>query len=212
VCEYAEEALALAAVVGAPGHGAAEPALVSGKGALGLPPLTEHALGRVPSARGRKCRGIWDRYRPFGGASLPRGLIGMTDERIPNSSRAWRWCASESNAASASTRSQAISRDANSRTGVNCGESLAGPSVTTAPAMKCERVSNAAVSLGQLRAVCSPLLRATKYREACRLSSPVASTATVGCSGISSDSTADVTVPSRRSMKIPLLRADPRRN
>ena len=46
--EHAEVALAGAAVVGAPGDGAAEPSLVSGKGALGLPPLTEHPL--VPVA------------------------------------------------------------------------------------------------------------------------------------------------------------------
>jgi len=39
---------------------------------------------------------------------------------------------------------------------------LVGPVVTVAPAMKCERVSIAAVSLGQLRAVCSPPERATK--------------------------------------------------
>src|SRR5947209_20182668 len=102
--EHAEVALARAAVVGAPGDGTAEPALVAAEGALDLPPLAEHA--RVPVALGArgKCRGIWDRYRPFGGASRPRGLIGITDERIPNSSRAWRWWASESNAASASTR------------------------------------------------------------------------------------------------------------
>lgn len=48
--QYAEEALALATVVGAPGDGAAEPALVPGKGALGLPPLAEHPL--VPVALG----------------------------------------------------------------------------------------------------------------------------------------------------------------
>ena len=57
---------------------------------------------------------------------------------------------------------------------------LVGPSVTVAPAMKWECVSTVAVRLGQLRAVCSPLERATKYREAWRLSSPVASTAAVG--------------------------------
>ena len=91
-------------------------------------------------------------------------------------------------------------------------ESLAGPTVTVAPAMKCECVSTAAVSLGQLRAVYSPRDRATKYRDASRLSRPVASTTTEGRSGISSDSRADVTVRSRRSMKIPLLAADLRRN
>ena len=46
--QHAEEALALATVVGAPGDRAAEPPLVSGKGALGLPPLAEHPL--VPVA------------------------------------------------------------------------------------------------------------------------------------------------------------------
>ena len=38
----AEEALARSGLVGAPGHRAAEPALVSAEGALGLPPLAEH--------------------------------------------------------------------------------------------------------------------------------------------------------------------------
>jgi hypothetical protein len=160
-------------------------------------------LCRLPSLPARKCRGIWERYFPPGWPSELRGLIGITEERMLNSSRAGRWCDSESNAASASTRSQAISRDASKRTGVNCGESLAGPTVTVAPAMEWEWVSIAAVSLGQLLAVCWPSERVTKYREAWRLSSPVASTATVGFSGISSDSTADVTVPSRRSMKTP---------
>jgi hypothetical protein len=45
---------------------------------------------------------------------------------------------------------------------MNCGESLAGPVVTAAAAMKWEWVSMAAVSFGQARAVCSPLERATK--------------------------------------------------
>jgi hypothetical protein len=39
---------------------------------------------------------------------------------------------------------------------------LVGPVVTVAPAMKCEWVSQAMVSFGQLRAVRSPPLRATK--------------------------------------------------
>lgn len=43
----AEVAFAFAAVVGPPGHGTAEPALVPGEGALGLPPLAEHALVSV---------------------------------------------------------------------------------------------------------------------------------------------------------------------
>ncbi len=64
--------------------------------------------------------------------------------------------------------------------------------MTVAPAMKWECVSQAMVSLGQLRAVCSPWERATKYRDAWRLSKPVASTATVGFWGIRPHSDADV--------------------
>jgi hypothetical protein len=89
-------------------------------------------------------------------------LIGITLERIPNSSRACRWWASESNAASATTRSHSINRDARSRTGVNWGESLVGPVVIVAAAMKWECVSMAVVRSGQLWAVCWPCERATK--------------------------------------------------
>jgi hypothetical protein len=49
VGQHAEVALTRTAVVGTPGHGAAEPALVSAERALDLPPLAEHAL--VPGAR-----------------------------------------------------------------------------------------------------------------------------------------------------------------
>lgn len=45
--KHTEEALALAGFVGAPGDGTAEPALVAAEGALGLPPLAEHALAPV---------------------------------------------------------------------------------------------------------------------------------------------------------------------
>jgi hypothetical protein len=115
---------------------------------------------------------------------------------MPKSSRAKRWWPSESNAASPNARSQRINSDANSRTGANWGESLAGLVVTVAAAMKWEWVSKAAVSFGQERAVCSPPERATKYREAWRLSKPVASTA-VGLSGIRPPLSADATVPWR---------------
>ncbi len=55
--EHAEVALACAALVGAPGHGAAESPLVPAEGALGLPPLAVHApvpgtCGAGPEPRG----------------------------------------------------------------------------------------------------------------------------------------------------------------
>jgi hypothetical protein len=103
-----------------------------------------------------------------------------------------------------------------------------GPVVTVAPAMRCEwvstaavrlgherypkywdeyafySVSTAAVRLGHERAVCGPPERATKYRDACRASNPVASMATVGFSGIRPRSVADVRVPWSRSRNAPL--------
>jgi hypothetical protein len=71
----------------------------------------------------------------------------MTEDRMPNSSRAHSWWVSVSNAASARTRSQSTARDDWARTGRNCGESLDGPTETVAPARKWLAVSTAAVSL-----------------------------------------------------------------
>jgi hypothetical protein len=76
---------------------------------------------RLPSLRGRKCRAIRRRYLPPGSPSCPRGLIGMTDERMPMFSRASRWWRSASSAASAEARSHTISREANRSTGANWG-------------------------------------------------------------------------------------------
>src|SRR5205814_9806139 len=116
---------------------------------------------RDPSGLGANRRGIWDRYLPPGSPSCPRVLIGMTEDRMPSSSRAYSWWVSVSNAASASTRSHPTARDAWARTGRNCGESLDGPVVTVAPARKCEAVSTAAVSLVQ--EACSAPDRRAKY-------------------------------------------------
>lgn len=145
---------------------------------------------RAPSGLGANRRGIWDRYRPPGGPSCPRGLIGMTEDRIPRSSRAYRWWSSLSNAASASTRSQVAARVAWAITGWNWGESLDGPVVTVAPARKWVAVSQATVSSVQV--ACSAPDRRAKYRDVCRLSSPVASTAAVGRPPIRPRSAADV--------------------
>ena len=122
----------------------------------------------------------------------PRGLIGMTVDRTPRSSRAYRWCSSASNAASASTRSQVTTRDAWAMTRGNWGESLDGPVATVAPVMKWVRVSTATVSLVHSRDECLRPARLKKYREVCRLSRPVPSTAAVGFSPIRPRSAADV--------------------
>ncbi len=86
--QYPESALPLACLVGLAPEGAAEPTLVPAERGLGLPPLAEHPL--VPGAlrRGANRRAIWPRYLPPGGPSWPRVLIGMTDDRMPRSSRA----------------------------------------------------------------------------------------------------------------------------
>ena len=167
---------------------------------------------RDPSGLGRNRRVIWPRYRPRGGPPWPRVFTGMTDERMPRLSRAKRWWASESNAASASTRSQRTARAANVITGVNCGESLVGPTVTVAPARKWLAVSQATVSLVYVRAACSRPDRATKYRDVWRLSRPVASTAAVGVSPIRPRATADVVARARRPTMAPLLAAAWRRS
>ncbi len=56
--EDAEVTLAGAAVLGAPGHGSAESAR---EGALGLPPLAEHALVPAPLGPGPEPPGQFDR-------------------------------------------------------------------------------------------------------------------------------------------------------
>lgn len=94
-----------------------------------------------------------------------------------------------------------MARDAWATTGRNCGESLDGPVLTVAPAMKWERVSIAAVSLVQVD--CSAPLRQAKYLDVCRLSSPVASTAAVGLSPIRPQSEADVAARNRRTTNAP---------
>ncbi len=214
VCEDAEVALAGATRVGPPEQGAAEPSLVPGEGALGLPPLAVHPP--VPGALGpgpEPAHHLVAVRAPTGPVPPPRRNTGITLARMPRSARANRWLCSASNAASASTRSHRTPRRADaSRTGANCGESLDGPRVTVAPAKKWERVSQAVVSLGYDRAVCSPRDRATKYREAWRASRPVASTATVGASGIRPVSSAAATVPRRSWRKLPLLAAAGGRN
>ena len=85
-----------------------------------------------------------------------------------------------------------------------------GPVATVAPARKWERVSHAAVSLVQL--ACSAPLRRAKYRDVCRLSGPVASTAAAGLSPIRPRSVADVVAHTRRTTKSPFLRAAARRS
>jgi hypothetical protein len=86
----------------------------------------------------------------------------MAVARTPSSSRAYRWCSSASNAASASTRSQATTKDAWAIAGRNCGESLGGPVETVALAKKWLPVSHATVSLVHSRDVC---LRPARLRK-----------------------------------------------
>lgn len=76
-----------------------------------------------------------------------------------------------------------------------------GPTLTAAPARKCERVPTAAVSLAQV-ARSAPDRRA-KYRDVCRLSRPVASTAAVGFSPIRPRSEADAAARARRATDSP---------
>jgi hypothetical protein len=78
---------------------------------------------------------------------------------------------------------------------------LDGPVATVAPARKWLAVSHATVSLVQVRDVCSLPDLLTKYRDVCRLSSPVASTAAVGLSPIRPRSTACVVAQMRRTAK-----------
>lgn len=137
----------------------------------------------------------------------PRGLMGMTVALTPRSSRAYRWCSSASNAASARTRSQVTTSDAWAMTRGNWGESLDGPVVAVAPAMKWVRVSTATVSLVHGRDECFRPARLKKYRDVCRLSRPVPSTAAVGFSPIRPRRVADVVARWRRTTASPFLAA-----
>ncbi len=92
-------------------------------------------------------------------------------------------------------------------TGRSCGESLDGPAVTVAPAMKWLAVSIATVSLVQSRDECLRPARLKKYREVWRLSRPVPSTAAVGAGPIRPESVADVVAQRRRPATSPFLAA-----
>jgi hypothetical protein len=106
----------------------------------------------------------------------------MTVERTPVSSRARRWFSSLSKAASASTRAQFIPSAAWVMAGRNCGESLAGPTLTVAAVKKWLAMSQAEVSLIQVWADCLWPARLKKYCEVWRLSRPVPSMAASGSS------------------------------
>ena len=78
-----------------------------------------------------------------------------------------------------------------------------GPVATVAPAMKWLRVSQATVSLVHSRDECFRPARLKKYRDVCRLSRPVPSTAAVGFSVIRPRSDADVVARWRRTAASP---------
>lgn len=143
---------------------------------------------------------ICRRYRVLGHLRpCPRRFSGITVDRTPRSSRQYRWWSSLSNAASANTRSQVTARDAWAMTGRSCGESSDGPVAAVAPAKKWLSVSQATVSLVHSREECFRPARLKKYREVCRLSRPVPSTAAVGAPVIRPRSCADVVARRRRT-------------
>jgi hypothetical protein len=89
---------------------------------------------------------------------------------------------------------------------------LDGPVVAVAPARKWLSVSTATVSLVHRREVCFLPARLKKYREVCRLSRPVPSTAAVGLSPIRPDAVADVVARNRSRTNSPFLGAAARRS
>lgn len=88
-------------------------------------------------------------------------------------------------------------------TGRSCGESLDGPVATVAPTKRWLGVSHATVSLVHNREECLRPARLKKYREVCRLSNPVPSTAAVDASAIRPRSCADVVARRSRTTKAP---------
>jgi len=74
VSQHAEVALTLAAVVGAPVNRATEPALVTGEGALDLPPLSEHATGAASLGLRAEPPGHLAAVFPVGGHIVAAGV------------------------------------------------------------------------------------------------------------------------------------------
>ena len=170
-------------------EGAAQPPLVPAERGLGRPPLAVRPPAAAPL---RPLAEPPDHPPPVRGLRpRPRGLIGMTADRTPRTSRPYRRWPAESNAAPASARSQATARDARARTGRSWGESLDGPVRTRAPARKWLVVSAATASAVHSRDEGVRPARSKTYRDVCRLSSPVASTAAVGWTPIGPRSAAD---------------------
>lgn len=81
---------------------------------------------------------------------------------------------------------------------MNSGESLDGPVLTRAPARKWLAASQATVSFAHSRDECFRPARKKKYRDVCRLSRPLPSTAAVGFGPIGPRSTVDVVARSGR--------------
>ncbi len=169
--EDAEAAFALAGLVGLAPEDAAESAFVPAEGAFRLPPLAEHPLR--PAAFG-----LGSEPPDHLVAVLPARLCGVTAAIDRDDGRAdaqflpghTRGGTRNRTRRRPAARSHAMARDAWARTGRNCGESLVGPVVTVAPAIKWLAVSQAVVSLVQVRAVIVPpdaARRSTGRRAGC---------------------------------------------
>lgn len=85
--QHAEEAFAHARLFGSRGDGAAEPSLVSGKGALDLPPLAEHPLVPVALRAGSEVTGhlrpVLPARRAVVAARVDRDHRGADAEVLP---------------------------------------------------------------------------------------------------------------------------------